>query len=155
MTVTWPKDLNPDTAPVHTVNILEMRATPEQVWQPLIRATEWSKWYGNCKKLRFDNHEGPDLQMGTRFNWVTFHVRVHTEVTEFEPHRLLAWRGHAPGGEGYHSWLIEPTPAGCRVITEEVQQGLLPKLGKWYLKPGLLKQHQRWLEGLEQRALEG
>jgi hypothetical protein len=51
-----------------------------------------------------------------------------------------------------HTWLICPTPQGCTVITEEVQAGLVPSLGRLYLRRGLQQWHQRWLEGLAARA---
>lgn len=43
---------------------------------------------------------------------------------------------------------------GCRVITEECQNGLVPKLAWWYLRPMLLRGHQNWVESLK-RVAEG
>jgi hypothetical protein len=34
------------------------------------------------------------------------------------------------------------------VITEETQQGFVASVGRWMLRRGLLRWHQRWLEGL-------
>ena len=45
-----------------------------------------------------------------------------------------------------------PEEGGTRVVTEETQHGWVPFLGRWYLRRGLLKWHQRWLEGLAERA---
>lgn len=40
------------------------------------------------------------------------------------------------------------------VITEETQQGFIPSVGRFFLRGGLLKWHQRWLEGLGKVAAE-
>jgi hypothetical protein len=90
-----------------------------------------------------------------RFTWTTFNVRVDTTVVECVPSERLAWRGKTVGGTGYHGWVIERTAAGCRVVTEETQRGIVPSLARWYLRRGLLTQHQRWLEGLARAAVAG
>jgi len=51
-------------------------------------------------------------------------------------------------------WMLEPSGAGCHVITEECQNGILGAIGSWYLRPMLLKGHQGWLESLK-RVAEG
>ena len=43
---------------------------------------------------------------------------------------------------------------GCRVVTEECQNGLVPKLASWYLRPMLVRGHQNWVESLK-RVAEG
>lgn len=151
----WPADLRPEGAPAYTWNDLEIRADMARVWAHLIRARDWSQFYANCADLRFENADGPDLALGTRFRWRTFGVRVRTTVEVFEPPRCLAWRGDEVYGRGFHAWVLQPTTEGCRVITEEVQRGLLPWVGRWYLRAGLLKWHQRWLTGLAARAEAG
>ena len=151
----WPADSRPDGAPVYTYNAIDVAAPPERVWAWLVRATAWPSYYDNASNVRFVDGGGPDLAPGTRFTWTTFNVRVDTLVTEFEPCSRLAWRGKTLGGSGYHGWVIEPTGQGCHVITEETQRGIVPSLGRWFLRPGLLGQHQRWLEGLARVASAG
>jgi hypothetical protein len=41
------------------------------------------------------------------------------------------------------------------VITEETQNGLLPRLLRWYLRPAMLRGHQLWLESLRRMAESG
>jgi hypothetical protein len=86
------------------------------------------------------------------FTWTTFGIRVRTRVEVFEAGRALAWRGDQRIGHGMHTWSLEPIGSRCRVVTEEVQRGFLPSLGRWYIRAGLRKWHQRWLEGLRDRA---
>ena len=153
--VRWPAGCEPEGAPIHTYNELEVAASPERVWAWLVRATAWPSYYDNASKVRFADGGGPDLRLGSRFTWRTFNVSVDTTVTELVPNERLAWTGKTVGGGGYHGWVIERTAAGCRVVTEETQRGLVPSLGRWFLRGGLLTQHQRWLEGLKRMAEGG
>lgn len=149
--VHWPDDAHPSESRIYGYNEIRCALAPADIWPVLIRAAEWPEWYGNCKRMDIDGG-GVDLADGTRFHWTTFGVRVHTVVTEFEPPTRLTWSGRAPGSTGAHGWVIEATDDGCRIVTEEVQRGLIPFIGAWYLRPGLLKQHKLWLRGLVTRA---
>ncbi len=153
--LSWPAGLHPDETPVYTLNALDIPAPAEHVWAWLIRAARWPEWYGNCGNVRFLSGAAPDLAAGTEWGWTTFGVPVRTTVTEFEPPARLAWLGGALGAQGYHGWLIERTGAGCRVVTEETQRGFVPSIARWYLRRGLLREHQNWLEGLSRMARSG
>lgn len=150
--VSWPPDLRPEGAPVYTRNEREIDATCETVWGHLVRAAAWPEFYANSADVRFESAAGPDLAPGTVFSWRTFGLRVRTRVVEFRPSLCLAWRGDEIYGRGMHTWLLVPSERGCRVITEEVQRGLVPWLARGYLLPGLLRWHERWLDGLAARS---
>jgi hypothetical protein len=150
----WPAECHPDGAPVYTFNEITIATPPERVWAWLVRAPSWPSYYGNASNVRFVGGGGPDLALGTRFTWTTFNVSVDTTVTECVAPTRLAWRAKTFGGGGYHGWVLEAAPSGCRVVTEETQRGIVPSVGRWFLRGGLLKQHQRWLEGLK-RVAEG
>jgi uncharacterized protein YndB with AHSA1/START domain len=149
--VRWPAGTAPEGAPIHTWNALDIAAPPERVWPWLVRPLTWPTYYDNASHVRFLDG-GPELTLRTRFRWKTFGVTVETIVTELVPNERLAWSGKTIGGAGQHGWVIEPTPGGCRVVTEETQRGIVPSLGRWFLRRGLLTQHQRWLEGLARMA---
>ncbi len=151
----WPADSRPEGAPVYTWNAIDVAAPPAPVWAWLVRAPRWPEYYDNASNVRFVAGGGPDLTLGSRFTWTTFNVTVDTTVTECVAPERLAWRAKTFGGGGYHGWVIQPTASGCRVITEETQRGLVPSLGRWFLRRGLLTQHQRWLEGLARVAPGG
>ena len=148
----WPDDLAPEVCLVHTRNELSIAASAEQVWPVLVRAGEWSSWYANCRRLQFENGNGPDLAKDTRFRWTTFGARIRSGVVEFEPPFRLAWSAASLGSRGHHAWLLMPTSAGCRVITEETQKGWGVRIIQRPLRRGLLRQHQIWLEGLVKLA---
>lgn len=153
--VHWPPEHRPEGAPVFAVNEIPVAAPPARVWAWLVRPLTWPTYYRNAWNVRFEDGGGPELVLGSRFAWTTFYVRVTTTVVELEPHRRLAWSGRAPGGVGYHGWVIEPTADGCRVVTEETQRGLVPSLGRVVLRHGLEREHQRWLVGLARMAESG
>ena len=152
--IRWPDAHKPEGAGVYVRNELRAPgASADALWTHLVRARDWHTFYGNARRLRFDPpHQGPDLELGTCFRWWTFGVPVQTRVEELEPPYRLAWSGGALGSMGYHAWLLEEDDEGCTIITEETQRGLIPKLGGWFLRPRMLKWHQRWLEGLARRA---
>jgi hypothetical protein len=151
----WPADMRPEDVPVWGYNAIDTASDPRHVWAWLIRAARWPEWYPHCRHLVFDTTVGPDLAPGVRFSWNTLGVRVHTVVEEWRPYERLAWRGAVPGGVGYHAWVIEPRAGGCRIITEETQRGVVPSMGRWYIRRALRNAHDIWLARLADRARNG
>jgi len=150
----WPDDHRPDRCPVYSHNQLAIAAPLEVVWAYLVRAPRWPEFYSNA--LRVEIEGGADeLALGATFRWTTFRLRVTTTVREFEPRRRLAWFGTGYGSSGYHTWTLDPDPGGCLVVTEETQRGLLPGLGRLYIRRALHRQHQAWLEGLARMSAGG
>jgi hypothetical protein len=154
--VVFPEGKRPSESPIYTHNEFTIEAAPEQVWAWLIRAQRWPEWYGNAKDVELEGG-APDLALGTNFDWTTFGVRAHTRIEEFVPNRRLAWSGQGVlGATAYHGWVITPREGGgCVVVTEETQQGIVPSVGRSFLRSGLVKWHQRWLEGLAKMAARG
>ena len=150
----WPPGHSPEGAPVFARNEGTVSIPPEQVWQLLIDATSWPQWYRNARKVVLDR--GDRLGPGSSFRWTTFGLRVRSTVTAFEPHSFLAWDGRALGSSGYHRWLLEPTAdGGTRVVTEEVQTGVSARLLGWWMRPGLLREHQHWISQLDHADVRG
>ena len=60
----------------------------------------------------------------------------------------IAWSARSTGIDAYHAWLIEMTPAGCRVLTEENQNRIAARLNS-ALRPRFMPRMQMaWLERL-------
>ena len=135
-------------------NELEMPVSSDVVWAWLIRAELWPTWYRNAKRVVIEGG-GADLRLGARFRWTTFRVRLDSKVEEFVPGERLAWSARATGIEAYHAWLIENRPSGCYVLTEENQNGWLARLSSVLNPPNMSRQHQNWLDALQQKASEG
>jgi hypothetical protein len=150
--ILWPARYEPANCPVHVRNELAMASNPETVWAWLIRAQLWPTWYPNSANIQFLTGQPPELALGTRFRWKTFGITIESTVKEFVPYERLAWDAHGSGLDAYHAWLIIKTSQGCNVITEETQRGLLPRLLKALAPKRMEKQHQVWLEKLNDNA---
>ncbi|MGD0611275.1 MAG: SRPBCC family protein [Anaerolineales bacterium] len=153
--VLWPDRYEPRNCPVHVRNDLEMGAPQDHVWAWLVRATLWPTWYVNSANVQILEGGDPDLEKGTRFRWVTFGVKITSEVLEYVPGERIAYDAHAFGIDAYHAWLLLPTPKGCYVLTEETQHGWLVRFSNLFMPNRMHKFHQIWLEGLESKARSG
>jgi hypothetical protein len=152
----WPTGMELEQATVYARNELVIPAAPDRIWRWLCRAERWPEWYSNCAWIRIRDDDGPDLAPGTQFVWKTFGVRVRSQVLIYDRFAELGWDATAFGLRVYHGWLFEVVDAGrTRVITEETQVGSLTRVGRWYLRRSLLKEHQNWLEGLSRMAQTG
>src|SRR5438874_2000618 len=89
---------------------------------------------------------------GSRFTWTTFGVRLQSEVTLYERNHALGWLAIARGGRAFHRWHLYLVGRHTRVVTEECQRGILPRLTKRLFNPGLHAAHQLWLERLRDRV---
>jgi hypothetical protein len=155
MSIVWPERFDPQRAPVHVRNEIEIAASCDRVWAWLIRAELWPTWYRNAHGVRFLHGNPPDLHLGTRFRWRTFGVRIVSNVREWVAPVRIAWDARGVGVDAYHAWLIEPTTHGCRVLTEETQYGFLARLGDRLMPRRMFRGHELWLESLRKNAARG
>jgi len=146
--INWPGDYRPDVSAVHVVNELTMPVSAQAVWRHLIRPKAWPDWYPNASNVRLLNTEGDALELGTCFRWKTFGITIDCIVEEFVPAERLAWSSRSLGMSVYHAWLISDAPNGCHVLTEETQNGLIPRLSNALMPGRMHKYHQIWLEQL-------
>jgi hypothetical protein len=152
----WPSGMEPEDSLVHAHNTIVTTASPEHCWKWLCRASLWPQWYRNCAWIKFPESDGPELRQNTHFVWKTFGATVRSTVLIFEPVHEIGWNAFAIGLKAYHGWIIEPLGnGGCRIITEETQNGPLAWIGRWFLRGALLREHQNWLESLSKIAIKG
>lgn len=152
--IRWPDGYKPEQTAVHARTELEMPVPPEAVWPWLVRAELWPTWCPDFSDVAIEGG-GPDLKAGSRFRWRTFGVTLASKVEEFVELERIAWSARAAGIDAYHAWLIERRPAGCRVLTEENQNGFVARLNNG-LRPKFMPRMQRvWLERLLERAKGG
>lgn len=151
-TARWPDEARPEVSPVYSRRAVEVAAPGATVFAWLTHAQRWPEWYSQCGGVRILAGPGPVLGLGSHFRWSVLGVSVVTTVEEHDsPHRL-AWSGTGLGAAAYHSWDVEPTATGCRVITEETQRGALPSLLRVVLRPLLSFTQERWLADLAKVA---
>lgn len=144
----WPAKHHPDSSAVHVVNDLVMDVTCEQAWNKLIRPLHWPNWYRNASNVRLINTTTEALAPGNRFQWKTFGMTMECTVEEFIPFERLAWSSASFGISVFHAWLFTPHAIGCHVVTEETQNGLIPRLANFFMPGRVHKFHQIWLEQL-------
>jgi hypothetical protein len=154
--VRWPRAHVPEGAAIYVANSAVTTADPELVWAWLIRPEQWTRFYGNAKNIQHRSGPWPVLGLGSTFTWVTFGVKVTTEVTEFEPFKRLAWTGAGAGGStAHHAWLLDADGPRWEIVHEETERGFLPRLARGMLRPQMLHQHQLWAEQLARLAESG
>ncbi|GAM91708.1 hypothetical protein ANO11243_097610 [Dothideomycetidae sp. 11243] len=150
--IVWPAGYEPSASHVFAQNTIHINASPATVWALLVDCQAWPSWYKHCSDvsvLRGDRLLGS----GSKFRFKTLGYFFEPEVAIYEPTRLLLWVARGPVGTGgAHAWYIEPTDNGCKVVTEEAQQGLL----LWFIanrvRKDLLKNHEEWLRALKRLA---
>ena len=131
-----------------------MPVQPEVVWRWLVSARHWPDWYPEFRDVVIEGGAA-ELRAGSRFRWRTFGVSLRSEVLEFVPPERLGWTAQATGIDAYHAWLIERLPSGCRVRSEETQNGLVARFNHFLRPSSVARIHQLWLERLAEKAKTG
>jgi uncharacterized protein YndB with AHSA1/START domain len=154
--IRWPEQHRPEVSRLHAVNELQMDAAPDDVWAWLRRPDLFPSYYANSMFVRHKGGVWPQVELGSRFRWFTFGVIVNSEVVEFEPaERRLAWSARELGASGHHAWMLSERDGGTFVRTEETKRGWAMAISKPVMSRMMVRQHQRWLEGLARVAAEG
>ena len=151
MAINWPEHYAPDRVAAHVSNEIVIAAPSNVVWSWLIRASAWPEWYPNSSSVVIEGGSA-DLALGMHFTWRTFGVAVSSTVREFIPYERIAWDGSGVLLDVYHAWLIDPRPSGCRVLTEENQNGLVARAQAVFMPNRMHRGHQLWLERLKAKA---
>jgi uncharacterized protein YndB with AHSA1/START domain len=151
----WPEDCRPEDSAWLAVNELQIPAEPERVFAWLRRPDLWPRYYWNARLVRNLGGPWPELQLGSRWRWLTFGVLITSEVVEIEKPIRLAWSARGIGSAGHHVWLLTPKDGGTFVHTEETQHGWAARLSAPVMSRLQRSLHQRWLEGLARMAAGG
>ena len=150
--IVWPRNHSPASAAVFAHNNVEIDAPSQKVWALLIDCVAWPRWYKRCSDVSILKG-GPRLEAGSRFRFRTLRTYFEPDIVTFDACRMLVWSAKGPlGTNGSHAWHIEPTASGCRVVTEEVQTGLLLRLVGGRLRGHLVASHEDWVQSLKQLA---
>ncbi|MFN3378109.1 MAG: SRPBCC family protein [Runella zeae] len=150
--INWPSNYEPSKSKFYVHNEVEINAKPEVVWGFLIDAAKWQSWYKGAKNVSFLNPTDMVLNANSIFKWETMGLKFQSTIKQFEPNRLLAWESEKKSIQGYHVWLIVPTNKGCKVITDESQNGWLTFFEKTFQGKKLKKLHDVWLAELKKKA---
>jgi hypothetical protein len=152
--IRWPEQHRPAVSLLHAVNELQVEADRERCFALLARPELWPGFYGNARLVRHIEGPWPNVELGSRFRWLTFGVIVVSEIVEFEPPERIAWSAKELGASGHHGWLLQERSGGTFIRTEETQRGWGMRLAAPAMRRLMPRFHQRWLEGLARAAAE-
>ncbi len=150
--ISWPDDYKPTNSKFFVHNEIAINASPKVVWKYLIDALNWESWYAGAKNVTISDSNVRVLSGNSVFRWKTMGLNLETRVIQYEENRLLAWESKKSSIQGYHVWLIIPSENGCKVITDESQNGWLTFFEKLFQGKKLEKLHGVWLTALKQKA---
>jgi uncharacterized protein YndB with AHSA1/START domain len=148
----WPENYLPEQATFFVHNEIEIITPPQVVWDILVQAEAWPKWYVGALNVTVLHPAGSRLAADGVFAWNTMDLDFESRIKEFAPPFRLSWESRKYSIKGYHAWLIIPTDKGCHVITDESQNGLLALAQKIFLPNKLRKLHDVWLGELKKQA---
>jgi polyketide cyclase/dehydrase/lipid transport protein len=153
--IRWPAEHRPEVSRFLAVNELQTDAGPEEVFAWLCRPNLWPSFYGNARLVKHLEGPWPRVELGSRFRWLTFGALITSEIVEFDPPERLAWSASGLGSRGHHAWYLRRQARGTFIHTEETQRGWGIAIVKPALRALMVRQHQRWLEGLAEAAAKG
>jgi len=150
--VNWPSGYGPSKSKFFVHNEIAIAAPADTVWRILVQAEAWPDWYEGAYNVSIVNSEKATLESNTVFMWNTMGLDFESIVKEFEAPYRLSWESKKKSIQGYHAWLIIPTSTGCRVITDESQNGWLTFFEKLFQPKKLKRLHDVWLRELKVKA---
>lgn len=150
--IPWPQGHTPASAVVFAHNAVDIVASPQKAWSLLIDCTAWPRWYKRCSDVSIIKG-GSHLEAGSKFRFKTLNNYFEPDIVTFDACRMLVWSARGPAGtSGSHAWHIKPHTAGCTVVTEEAQTGLLLWLVRSRIRVELIASHEEWLLSLKRLA---
>lgn len=150
--IVWPANYEPAKSKFFVQNDIEIKASPATVWAVLIDANRWQSYYKGAKNVVLRDPSHQFLQGNSIFDWETMGLKFESTIREYIPNNYLAWESQKKSIQGYHVWLIVPTPNGCKLITEESQNGWLTFFEKTFQGKKLQKLHDVWLLEIKKQA---
>ena len=145
----WPSAFLPERAEVFSHNEIDIKAPCSKVWNALLEAEDWPRWYSNCGKVEI-NGDSYLLGKNSDFEWRPFGAKTLSKVSEFTDASRLGWSCKGEGFYGYHNWLLIPTgPDSCHVVDEAVVNGNFTAEQR---EQGNSEQHrtnEMWVKGLK------
>ncbi len=152
LTINWPQNYIPEKSSFYVHNEIIIDAPPYVVWELLIDAESWPQWYKGASGVDIINPADTVLKETSAFTWKTMGLTFTSTIKEFQPYTRLSWESVRSSIQGYHAWLIIPTPGGCKLITDESQKGWLTFFEKIFQPNKLRKLHDKWLGAIKNKA---
>ena len=150
--INWPPAYEPSKSKFFVHNEIEVDAPPQVVWEILTAAESWPDWYKGAQNVVVRPVSKGVLKENSVFTWKTMGLDFESTIKEFVPYSRLSWESQKKSIQGYHAWLIVPTAQGCKVITDESQNGWLTFFEKIFQPNKMRKLHDVWLLEIKKKA---
>ena len=151
--ITWPEGFKPAESDFFIHTEIDIKASPQVVWDILINAVKWPELNKKAKGIKLLNSPDGKLYSSSAFIWSPAGEFTAT-IKEFKPPYDIAWRGETDSKNitVYVAWMIIPTAEGCKVILEESQNGSKTKLEKIFAPNMIRKDFKNWLIRLKDQS---
>ncbi len=126
-------------APAIATGDIEIRATPEVVWDLLADIDNWPRWNRDVKEATLMG----GLRESSVFRWKAGPGTITSTLEKVDRPREIGWRGKTIGINAVHVYKLGPSAEGTKVHTEESFDGLVVSL----LKRSMRKTLQKGIDG--------
>lgn len=151
--INWPEGFKPAESDFFIHNEIDIKASPEMVWDIFINAGKWPQWHKKAEGIQLLNSPEGKLNPSSVFIWSPAGKFTST-IKEFKPPYNIAWLGETDNKKMtvYNAWMIIPTKDGCKVISNETQNGPKTKMEKIFAPNMVSKSIGQWLLRLKEQA---
>lgn len=151
--INWPPGFKPAESAIFLHNEINIKAPPQLVWDIFIKAGKCPEWYSKAEGIRLLNAPDGKLSQSSVFIW-GHEGKFTSAVKEFDPPTMIAWLEQADHQKitAYCAWMIIPTQDGCKVVSNQTQNGPKTTMGKSFAFNVAAKHTRDRLARLKQQA---
>ena len=151
--INWPEGFKPAESDFFIHNEIDIKASPQVVWDIFINAAKWPEWHKKAEGIKLLNSPDGKLDSSSIFIWYPAGKFTST-IKEFKPPYNIAWLGETDNKKMtvYNAWVIIPTKDGCKVVSNESQNGPKTKMEKIFAPNKVRKDIEDWLIRLKEQS---
>jgi hypothetical protein len=149
--INWPVGFKPAESDFFIHNEIDIKASPQVVWDIFIHAAKWPELNKKAEGIKLLNSPNGKLNSASVFIWSPAGKFTST-IKEFKPPHNVAWLGETDNKKItiYNAWMIIPTAEGCKVVSDESQNGPKTKMEKIFAPNMVRKDLRDWLIRLKE-----
>lgn len=136
-------------APCKTRDSVFINAHVDSVWKTLVEFEKWNQNFDFILSAQLKD----SLAVGRKLDWQTTKLKLNSIFLKVEPNKQLLWKGEKYGVLVYHNWLFIALSANqTLLISEESQQGVVPRIFKKKFQKSLKEGSIKWLNQIKLKA---
>ena len=151
--INWPEGFRPAESDFFIHTEIDIKSSPQLVWDIFINAAKWPEWHKKTEGIQLLNSPNGKLNSSSIFIWYPAGKFTST-IKEFKAPYNIAWLGETDNKNMtvYNAWMIIPTAKGCKVVSNESQNGPKTRMEKIFAPNMVRKNIQNWLVRLKEQA---